>query len=75
MVDGPLDVEEAGVALEPLDLLVAGVHGIDGRAAFEGHLLEGDDEPQGHAAEAGLRRRDAGDGHGAGVEDEVESLP
>ncbi len=71
VVDGAFDVEEAGVALEPLDLLVVWVDGVDGGAA---HLLEGHDEAGTHAAEAGLGRRGAGDCDGAGVEDEVESL-
>src|SRR3990172_8542067 len=70
VVDGALDLQEARVALQPLDLLVAGVDRVDGGAA---DVLEGDDEAGADTAEAGLRRRRAGDGDRTGAEQEIEA--
>ncbi len=71
VVDGPLDLQEAGVALQPFDLLVLGVDGVDGG---EAHVLEADDEPGADASEPHLGRRYAGHGDGAGVKEVVKAM-
>src|SRR6266545_4762224 len=69
VIDRAVDVEDAGVALEPFDLGVLGVYEKDGGKA---ELHQREQEAHADAGEAGLLSRDAGDGDGAGVEDGIE---